>query len=294
MRVTSEMMVTNSLHRLSTRLKQYERAQSQLATGKMVLNPSDDPARANRGLSLRATLKAREQELRNAADAKSWLDLADSQLQGAMERLHRASDLTVRAASAVDPNERTAIAQEIATIRTELESIANTVHRGRPVFAGFTEGPAVSFEGGTWVSRGDDQVITRRVGESDVVPVNVTAAEIFWLPGGDSMFAMLDRLETSLRGDDGPGIAAELGTMAVARDTLGAAMAKVGANANWVDSAQRRGQEAILSIRGEIAQVEDVDFAQAVMELQMQQVAYEATLQALGRALPPTLAAFLR
>jgi flagellar hook-associated protein 3 FlgL len=30
------------------------------------------------------------------------------------------------------------------------------------------------------------------------------------------------------------------------------------------------------------------------VELQVQQVAYEATLQALGRALPPSLVAFLR
>jgi flagellar hook-associated protein 3 FlgL len=293
MRVTSEMMVTNSLQRLSTRLKQYERAQSQLATGKMVQNPSDDPARANRGLSLRATLKAREQELRNAADAKSWLDLADSQLQGAMERLHRASDLTVRAASAVDANERVAVAREIAAIRDEITSIANTVHRGRPLFAGFTEGPAVANDGGTWSTLGDGQTITRRIGESDTVPVNVTAAEVFWF-GGDNVFALLDRLQAALEADDGPAIGAELSAIAAARDQLGASLAKVGANANWVDSAQRRGQEAILSIRGEIAQVEDVDFAEAVMELQMQQVAYEATLQALGRALPPTLAAFLR
>jgi flagellar hook-associated protein 3 FlgL len=293
MRVTSEMMVTNSLQRLSTRLKQYERAQSQLATGKMVQNPSDDPARANRGLSLRATLKAREQELRNAADAKSWLDLADSQLQGAMERLHRAGDLTVRAASAVDANERVAIAREIAAIRDEITSIANTVHRGRPLFAGFTEGPAVSNDGGTWSTLGDGQTITRRIGESDTVPVNVTAAEVFWF-GGDNVFALLDRLQAALEADDGPAITAELSGVAAARDQLGASLAKVGANANWVDSAQRRGQEAVLSIRGEIAQVEDVDFAEAVMELQMQQVAYEATLQALGRALPPTLAAFLR
>jgi flagellar hook-associated protein 3 FlgL len=61
-----------------------------------------------------------------------------------------------------------------------------------------------------------------------------------------------------------------------------------------VGSAQRRSQEAILAIQAEIAEGEELDSADAVMELQMQQVAYEATLKALGRALPPTLAAFLR
>lgn len=34
--------------------------------------------------------------------------------------------------------------------------------------------------------------------------------------------------------------------------------------------------------------------AEAVMELQMQEVAYEAVLGAMARALPPSLASFLR
>jgi flagellar hook-associated protein 3 FlgL len=268
-RVPSETTVTSSLQRLST------------------------PARASRGLSLRATLKAREQELRNAADAKGWLDLADSQLEDAMERLHRAGVLSVRAAGAVDANEREAIAREIAAIRDAVTSIANTVHRGRPLFAGFTEGPAVSSDGGTWSTLGDGQTVTRRVGEADSVPVNVTAAEVFWF-GDDNVFALLDRLQAAIEADDGPAITAELSGVTAARDQVGASLARVGANAELVDSAQRRSQEAILSIRTEITELEDLDSADAVMELQMQQVAYEATLKALGRALPPTLAAFLR
>jgi hypothetical protein len=40
--------------------------------------------------------------------------------------------------------------------------------------------------------------------------------------------------------------------------------------------------------------IEDLDIAEGLMELHLQQVGYEATLQTLGRALPPSLAAFLR
>jgi uncharacterized protein YunC (DUF1805 family) len=51
---------------------------------------------------------------------------------------------------------------------------------------------------------------------------------------------------------------------------------------------------ALLSPRGEPADVEDADIAEAILELQTQEVAYTAALQTLGRALPPSLAAFLR
>lgn len=49
-----------------------------------------------------------------------------------------------------------------------------------------------------------------------------------------------------------------------------------------------------LTLRMELSEVQDLDLAKGVMELQVQQVAYEATLQALAKALPPSLAAFLR
>ncbi len=38
----------------------------------------------------------------------------------------------------------------------------------------------------------------------------------------------------------------------------------------------------------------DVDIAEAIMNLQIEEVAYQATLQAMARALPPSLASFLR
>ncbi|HEX9887873.1 MAG TPA: hypothetical protein VGA69_00220 [Nitriliruptorales bacterium] len=50
----------------------------------------------------------------------------------------------------------------------------------------------------------------------------------------------------------------------------------------------------LLSLRGDaIALLEDADRAEAVMELQMQEVAYQSTLGVLGRALPPSLLSFL-
>ena len=37
-----------------------------------------------------------------------------------------------------------------------------------------------------------------------------------------------------------------------------------------------------------------MDVAEAIMDLQVEEVAYQATLQALGRSLPDTLVSFLR
>lgn len=295
MRITSQMVVANSLRRLSSRLERYEQAQSRLATGQRMLTPSDDPAGAGRALSLRATQRSRQQEARNAADAHNLLALADSQLQAGVERLHRVRELAVRGASTLDATERAALAEEIRTVQDELVSIANARHRDRPLFAGYRDVAAVAKVDGTWTYQGDDGVVTRRVGEQDLVPVSVTAGEVFGFgaAGGD-LFTLLDDVVAALTAGDADALSAHLGGIDTARQRINDAQARIGASANWVESAQRRTQDALLAIRGQLAQVEDVDIAEAIMDLQTQEVAYEATLQGLARALPPTLASFLR
>jgi flagellar hook-associated protein 3 FlgL len=295
-RITSEMMVTGSLGRLSNRLEQYEKTQSRLATGRRLLVPSDAPGDANRSLGLRAVRRAREQEIRNSGDAMAWLDISDTQLQAATERLSRARELALRGASMASDGERSALATELANIRDELVGIANSRNRGRPLFSGFASTDAVTQVAGTWTYIGDAGVVERRVTESDVVQVNVTADEVFGFnagPGAD-VFSQIDQLITDINAGNIGGVTAALGALDIARTRVTDAVAKVGASANTVESAQLRTEDTLMAIRAELSEVEDVDLAETVMELQTQQAAYEATLQALARTLPPSLASFLR
>lgn len=294
MRVTSEMMVQNSLHRLQSRLQRYEQTQSRLATGQRMLRPSDDPSGTARALGLRSAMRSREQEVRNASDANNWLALADSQLQSAMERLGRARELAVRGGNALSAEEGAALAKEVATIREELVAIANARSRGRPLFAGYSSTDAVFHDGAAWQYGGDDGAIMRRVGEHDLVQVNVSAEQIFGFADGDDVFTMLGDLETALQATDSNAATGAIAGIDVARGRIGDALATVGATANWVDSALARTQDAHHAARIQLSEIEDVDVAEAIMDLQVQQIAYETTLQALARALPPSLASFLR
>jgi flagellar hook-associated protein 3 FlgL len=298
MRVTSQSMVRTSLRRLSQRLARYEQAQTQIATGKRILKPSDDPAGANRGLALRAAQRAHEQAARNATDARSRLEISDSQMQAGVERLGRARELALRAASGVNASERRAIADELSAIRSELQSVANFDHHRQPLFSGYSDAPPVVKVAGAWTYTGDAGQISRRVGEQDVVVVNVNAGEMFGFsatPGTD-VFTKFDTLIAEL-GAANPNpatLSAGIADIDTAMRRLGDHQARVGAATNWVDSALQRSEDTLLSLRGELAETEDVEVASAVMELQTQQVAYEATLRALERALPPSLLSFSR
>lgn len=295
MRVTSEMMVTGSLRRLQGRLERYQRAQEALATGKWVNTPSDDPAQASRGLALRAALQSREQELRAATDARSLVDRADGELQGATETLQRIRELVVRGANSGAGQERAAIASEIEELQEQLLSVANAEHRGRALFAGFQGGPAVAKDGtGTWGYTGDAGAIQRRVTDTDRVTVNVTAADAFGFSSGQDTFTMLDRVVADLRAGDDAAIAAGIGDVDTALSNVLGGLAELGAAGARIDAAAARTEQSRLTLRTELSDVEDVDVAEAIMDLQVEEVAYQATLQALGRSLPDTLVSFLR
>jgi flagellar hook-associated protein 3 FlgL len=296
-RITSEAMVLRSVERLQNRLTRYERAQTELSDGRRILRPSDDPAGARRAMSLRSAMQAREQELRNVDDARGWLEAADTNLQTVLSRLARVRELNVQGASPSTQGQRDAMAMEIRQVADEIEAIANARHHGRPLFGGFgAEDVAVRNEGGVWTAYGFGDQVMRRVSDTEQVQVNVTASQ--WLgfatPQGD-LLSFLDRLATDLEtGAPGSQISGHLATLTAASNTVADTLARVGASANRVESAAARATDLSLTLRTELSSVEDLDLAKGITELQVQQVAYEATLAAIGRALPPSLVAFLR
>jgi len=297
MRVTNEAVVARSLDRLNTRLRSYERAQDALATGRRVQVASDDPTAARRSLALRRTMRAAEQHLRNADDASSRLAAADNQLQAAMSRLQKARELAVAATSPASDGQRQAWAGEIREIVNEMVGIANTQHLGQPLFGGFSAGDAVNWDAGSssYTTGGSGDEITRRIGDRDVVRVNVTAAEWLGFDGaGDDALTMLETLATTIESGNTQAVSTMLADVDEAAARVGQHVSAIGSTAARVDATRLRVDHQLQTMRAELSTIEDIDIAHGIMELETQQLAYETTLQALAKALPPSLATFLR
>jgi len=72
------------------------------------------------------------------------------------------------------------------------------------------------------------------------------------------------------------------------------ALADLGTRYGRVQSAMSSLQDTSLNNQNRLSEVENVDVAKAVLDLQMQQVAYQASLGATARVLQPSLMDFLR
>lgn len=294
MRVSTQVLVDRSLQRLAGRLNSFEETQTRLATGRQFQTSSDDVAGMNTALALRSERRSVDQAVRNAEDGRTRVNLADTKLQQMLTGMRRARELTIRASSTLQPTERNAIASEIATITDEMAELSNSSFLGQGLFSGFADGDAVVEIAGTWSYVGDDSSVQRRISQTEVVGVNEVGSELFGFNAGDNVFDMLEQLSADIIAGDTTVISAHLDDIDNASERIENGLARLGAVGTRINTALGVNLETDETLRRELSSVEDVDLAEAILEIQTQEVALQATLGALARAIQPSLLQYLR
>ncbi|WP_370327178.1 flagellar hook-associated protein FlgL [Euzebya sp.] len=293
-RVTQGMLSRSSLAYLQQSLSRTGDLQERLATGRQINRPSDSPTGTVTAMLTRSSLTRTRGHLAGADNAKGWLDTADSALQGASSMLIRARDLTVQGANAsVGDVGRKNIASELRSIRDGLLEMANTRFGDRLLFSG-TGNPAELFVDGPlgFVYQGDPHSVTRTVAEGIKLPINVTGTEAFG-PNGNTVFDVLDQVIEDLELNP-DAVSGHLASIDEAHNRLLTALGTIGARANRLESLVDRATDQEMNLRTRLSSVEDVDLPETIMELQMQEVAYQAALSATSRVIQPSLLDFLR
>lgn len=296
-RVTSQTVQRSTLSNLQHNLRTMSDLQGKLSSGKNINRVSDDPSAANRAMSLRADQAAATQAKRNADNGVSWLAQIDTALQGAVSVLHSARELTVRGANATATTGPAggAIATEIEGLRDAMLDIANSSLNGRMLFAG-TTADKVAFDGAAaaepykWHGT-PGAGVERRIGPNATVRVDADGAAAFG-EGEDSVFRLLDNIAADLRA----GINVS-GRLTELDDRLGAMLTSVtdvGVRYKQVIDAQNSLDLQLQDTKSSLSAIEDIDLARTILELQMQEVAYQGALGAAARVLQPTLMDFLR
>ncbi len=291
-RITQRLMVDRSLSSLQLGLGRLSTSQEKLSTGRNINRPSDSPTGTNDAMRLRADLAAGAQYSRNVDDGVSWLNHADSTLTSMLDAVRRARDLVVQGSStgSTGADAREALASELTQLRQGLIDEANTQHLGRPLFGGTTAGPAAYDANGTFV--GDTNDVSRTVGRGVSVPVNVTGPAAF-SAGGDDLFSVLSDAIDALRNNPSA-VAGTLTRIDAVSGQMRTALADIGSRTNRVESAGSNLETSTLDNQKTLSDVENVDIASAIVDLQMQQVAYQSALGATSKVLQPTLLDFLR
>jgi flagellar hook-associated protein 3 FlgL len=290
-RISNQMLVNQSLSQLQDNLNKLSDLQGEASSLKKLRKPSDAPADVVSAMALHADINRNNQYSVNIDDASAWLGSADSALTSAVTQLQRVRDLVVQARNtATDSTARAGIASEIDSIRATLIGIANSQYAGRPIFGGTVAGGAAYNSDGQYV--GTSATVERSIAPGQRVQVNVNGDDVFGKPGSD-LFTLLGQISAAVTSNP-----TQLDTLAPTLDTsvqtVQTQLAQVGARFNRVDSMKTQNSSDALTMKQNLSTIEDADLAQVMMNLQTQQVAYQAALEATARSIQPSLADFLK
>ncbi|MEZ5399401.1 MAG: flagellin [Bryobacteraceae bacterium] len=275
----------NDLAQISSRL---DRAQRQVATGKRINTLSDAPDQVGHLLSLRSELASVQQIQTNIGRVKAEVGTAESALSQAVDVLERIQSLTVQGGSDfATPQARETLAGEVEVLLGQLVSIAQSQIEGRYIFSGDADQDPPYTVDLTLDDPASDYAgtpATRQIQHPNGTRFALarTAEQIFDnqdAPGAN-VFDAANAARLALRSNDVDAIGAALSALKSANTHLNDQLAWYGGVQAQVNAASDFASRQAVQVQTRIAEVEDADITQAIVELQQASFQRDAALSA--------------
>ena len=295
MRITDRLLVDKVLANIQRNTQRLSDLQDEVATGRRINKPSDDPTGTVSSLILHSTDDENQQDAANLDQAQAWLNSTDVALQDVNSILQRARELAVQGANqTLGPEETTSLANEVDQLLDHAMQLANTQNGDRYIFGGFnTRTPSFNFTDSTktaWVYNGDNGDIQRAVAPGVKLSVNVTGDRVF--PG---VFDVLMGIRDDLKAHNQDSLSLDrLDELDSVHNDVLNALGEVGAKGARLDLTKNQLSAAHLNNKGSISDIEDADMSDAIVNLSAQQTALQAALATGARVIQPQLLDFLK
>ena len=298
MKISTSWAQQLSLNSILDRQAQLSKTQMQLANGKKLQTPSDDPAAAARVIDLNQSINRAEQYQKNINAVRQRLTFEDGLLQNAVDILQRIRELGIQGMSDTNsPNDRSNIATEMEELNHQLVAIANTRNaNGEYLFAGYKSDnqPFIQVPppGGGYAYGGDSNQRNIQIGTDRLIADGNAGDSVFGAPTGssppsgpspgiDNIFEAIDKFVADLRNNAPQSssmadISSAINRMANTRSTIGVRL-------NVLDSQESINSDHVLNLKTVLSETEDVDFAEAISQFNLKTVALQAAQQAFAQ-----------
>lgn len=272
------------------------RLQQQLASGKKILQPSDDPLSAVGLLTFTEARQLSEQHQVNAQNALARFTLIEDALGQMANVLQKSRVIALQGANdSLEQLARDALVEEIQRLQESFIEAANSRDgEGRFIFSGFRVDTKPFIQNSSpppaLLYQGDDGQNLVEVNPDYTLPGNMLISKEVL-----EAYEVLEELKSHLSNGDAdtlsevvlPKIDASLERFNSLRGTAGQWMNQFQAAA---DISQRR----VDLFTMELSKREDADYAATIVEFQTAQLAYQAALAALSAGMKVSLLDFLQ
>ncbi len=197
MRVSTVTMYEQSTASINRQQNDFLKVSQQIASGRRVVNPSDDPQAASRAVGVDQSKAITEQYEDSRVSARNSLAQTESILNSISDAVTSAKTLLIQASSdTLSDVDRESIASELKGVYETMIGQANaTDGNGRYIFGGYKDDapPFVKSPTGNIEYNGDTNTRLQRVDASRLMPVTENGATIFQgAPSGAGYIAEAD------------------------------------------------------------------------------------------------------
>ncbi|HJX58510.1 MAG TPA: flagellar hook-associated protein FlgL [Thiobacillus sp.] len=288
MRISTQTLFESGAAQLGELQSGLVRTQQQIASGRRILTPSDDPVAAARALEVSQSQSLNTQYGANRQYAKSSLSAVEGTLSSVTTLLQDVKTTVVAAGNgALSDTERGFMATELRGRFEELLGLANSRDAtGNYMFSGFqTATPAFSKDAlGVVTYDGDAGQRLIQVDSTRQMAASSPGQTIFQ-GGGQDVFATLNVLITLLQTPivDAvssaaltAGLATANGNVDLALDNVLTVRASVGSRLQELDALDYAGEDRHIQYSQILSDLQDLDYNEALTRLSQQQITLEA------------------
>ena len=284
-RMSSDQIHQSSLDVILDAQARLQRTQEELASGKRIQTPADDPVASAQILKSRSELARIESYQRNTDYALNEISLAESTVGSAEDAIIRIKNLTLQAANATySDSDRQAMASEISGLKDHLLALANTKSAsGEYIFAGANVSSApYTVTNGVSSFTGDTNIRTVNLSSSVTITTRLSGQEVFGdaTAGNIDIFNTIETTIGALQTNNTALITTSIDELDSAANQLFEARSALGVRMNRVEDQRSLNEDFSLSLSKGISSLEDLDYARAVSELSMRMLALESAQKA--------------
>jgi len=256
----------------------------EIASGKKLHQPGQDPASSARVVRIRGELSRINQYERNLQRSQVLLGSADEAFNSLRNILDTAIERTAFALGGiVNQNQLDTIAAEIDQIQQSVLRLANTSVDGRYIFSGSQiDTPPFQLVAGSYVYQGDSSPLQVEIAQGKSIQLSVTGDQVFTEASTD-LLNTLTQLADALRAGDKATAETMMFRLADAGEVIDTARVQISESLKQVDSVGLELDRSMLELIDELSALEDADLAESITELTNAETRLQAALQVSAR-----------
>ena len=240
--------VTGLVASLNSSTLSEQKLTSELSSGLRVASLSDDPVAAGQASLLASSISQDDSFVQNASTTQSLMQVADSALGSVVTQLTSALSLAVAGNNGTESAaDLTSLSQQLASVRDQVVSLANTSYQGTYIFAG-SQGNVQPYTVDTSTSpatttyNGDAQVGSITTENGQQLQNGLAGSAVFSAPGADVMSALNNLVADFASGTPSSTASTDVGLLTAALNNIAQQQSVLGSSLSRLESASTYAQ----------------------------------------------------